>query len=59
MGKDGLPYRVSLMEAAMPPALSTSILALQYDLDEELAITGIGIGTMVCLAVVTAFNLFW
>ncbi len=46
-GKSGVPYEVTLMESAMPPALTTGILALQYRLDEDLAVSCIGLGTLV------------
>lgn len=48
-GKEGLPYQVSLMETAMPPALTTGILAIQYRLDEELAFACISAGTLICM----------
>ena len=48
-GKSGLPYRVALMESAMPPALTTGILALQYGLDEDLAVSCIGLGTVISM----------
>jgi len=48
-GKSGLPYRVALMESAMPPALTTGILALQYGLDEDLAVSCISLGTVISM----------
>jgi hypothetical protein len=51
LGKNGIPYRVALMESAMPPALTTSILALQYQLDEELAVSCISLGTVISMIV--------
>ncbi len=47
LGKSGLPYNVALMESAMPPALTTGVLALQFRLDEELAVSCIGLGTLI------------
>jgi len=52
-GKSGLPYRVTLMESAMPPALTTGILALQYRLDEDLAVSCIGLGTLLAMVLFT------
>ncbi len=52
-GIEGLPYRIALMESAMPPALTTGILAMQFGLDEELAVSCIGLGTMISMAVFT------
>jgi len=51
----GLPYQVALMETAMPPALSTSILALKYNLDEELTVSCIGAGTVLCILIFAGF----
>jgi predicted permease len=53
MGKSGLPYKVTLMETAMPPALTTSILALQYRLDEDLAVSCISLGTVISMVLFT------
>jgi predicted permease len=52
----GLPYQVALMETAMPPALSTSILALKYNLDEELTVSCIGAGTVLCILIFAGFT---
>jgi len=49
LGKSGLPYRVALMESAMPPALTTGILALQFGLDEDLAVSCISLGTVLSI----------
>ena len=54
LGMSGLPYKVTLMESAMPPALTTGILALQFHLDEELAISCIGLGTVMSMILFTA-----
>ncbi|HEX9079220.1 MAG TPA: AEC family transporter [Desulfuromonadaceae bacterium] len=51
LGMEGLPYRAALMESAMPPALTTGILALEYGLDEELAVSCIGLGTLLSMAI--------
>jgi malate permease and related proteins len=49
LGKEGLPYKVTIMETAMPPALTTSILALKYGLDEELTVSCISLGTVISM----------
>ena len=49
LGKSGIPYQVTLMESAMPPALTTSILALQYRLDNDLAVACISVGTIISM----------
>jgi len=49
LGKSGFPYRVTLMESSMPPALTTGILALQFRLDEDLAISSISLGTVISM----------
>jgi malate permease and related proteins len=54
LGKNGMPYRVALMETAMPPALTTSILALQYRLDNDLAVACISVGTILSMILFTA-----
>jgi predicted permease len=54
LGKSGTPYRVALMETAMPPALTTSILALQYRLDNDLAIACISVGTILSMILFAA-----
>jgi predicted permease len=53
LGKDSLPYRVTLLETAMPPALTTSIIAMQYRLDEEFAIACISAGSLICIFLFT------
>jgi malate permease and related proteins len=52
-GKEAMPYSVAIMESAMPPALVTGILAMQYRLDEELAVSCISIGTVLSLVIFT------
>ncbi len=56
-GITGLPYKVALLETAMPPALVTSILALKYNLDEEFAIASISVGTILGMLVFAVFVL--
>jgi malate permease and related proteins len=58
LGKTGLPYRVTLLETAMPPALTTSIIALQYRLDEEFAIACISAGSLLCILLFTVSIFF-
>jgi malate permease and related proteins len=57
-GKEGLPYQVTLMETAMPPALTTGILAFLYRLDEELAVACISAGTLICMLLFSITMLF-
>jgi predicted permease len=59
LGIEGLPYKVALLETTMPPALTTSILALKYGLDDEFAVASISAGTVLCMfafAVMTFFR---
>lgn len=49
LGKSGIPYEVTITQSAMPPALTTSILALQYRLDNDLAVACISVGTIVSM----------
>jgi predicted permease len=58
LGITGLPYRVALLETAMPPALVTSILALKYNLDEEFAVASISVGTILGMLVFAVLALF-
>lgn len=59
LGMSALPYRVTLLETAMPPALITSIIALQYRLDEEFAIACISAGSVLCVSLFTVGMLFF
>jgi predicted permease len=58
LGIKGLPYEVALLESAMPPALTTSILASRYNLDEEFAVASISAGTILCMFVFAIFTFF-
>lgn len=58
MGRKGLPFDVTFMESAMPPAMTTSILAAKYKLDEELAVEAISAGTIICMIIYAFFLLF-
>ena len=39
-----LPYRVALLETAMPPMVMSGVLAIQYGLDTKLAVSSITLG---------------
>jgi predicted permease len=54
LGKGGLPYQVTIMSSAMPPALTTSILALEYRLDNDLAVACISVGTILSMLLLAA-----
>jgi len=54
LGKGGLPYQVTIMSSAMPPALTTSILALEYRLDNDLAVACISVGTILSMFLLAA-----
>lgn len=58
LGKSGPPYQVTVMQTAMPPALTTSILALQYRLDNDLAVACISVGTIISMVVFSTAMLF-
>lgn len=58
LGKHGLPYQVTLLETAMPPALTASIIALQYRLDDEFAIACISAGSLLCILLFTVSSVF-
>jgi malate permease and related proteins len=57
LGYSGLPYQVTLLETAMPPALITSIIARQFQLDEDLTIACISVGTVLGMVVFTGSTL--
>jgi len=46
LGFDGAPRLVMVLEAAMPPAFSTLVLAETFDLDRETTVTALALGTM-------------
>jgi predicted permease len=46
LGIRGPVHRVLLLQMAMPPAFATLVLAEAYELDSELAVTAIAIGTV-------------
>lgn len=58
MGITGLPYKVALLETAMPPAIITGILALKYNLDEEFAVASISAGTILGMFAFAILALF-
>ncbi len=45
LGVTGLPLLVILLQMAMPPAFATLIIAEAYNLDRDLAVTAIALGT--------------
>lgn len=45
LGMTGSPLLVMVLQMSMPPAFATLILAEAYNLDRELAVTGIAIGS--------------
>jgi malate permease and related proteins len=50
LGVQGLPRFVLVLQAAMPPAFSTVVLAEIYHLDRELSVTAVVAGTLGLLA---------
>lgn len=49
VGITGLLHRAILLQTAMPPAFATLVIAEAYDLDQELAVTAIAIGSVLLL----------
>ncbi|AFY71064.1 Auxin Efflux Carrier [Thalassoporum mexicanum PCC 7367] len=45
LGINGLPRLVLVLQGAMPPAFATLVIAEAYDLDKELTVTALGIGS--------------
>ena len=44
-GISGAPQRVILLQMAMPPAFATLVIAEAYNLDRNLAVTALAVGT--------------
>lgn len=57
LGLDGTLIKVTVFEAAMPPMVLGGILAMQYDLDPDLAGVLVGVGTP--LSFITVAGWFW
>jgi hypothetical protein len=49
LGVHGLVHRAILLQVAMPPAFATLVISEAYDLDYELAVTTIAIGSLTLL----------
>lgn len=49
LGITGTLHRALLLQTAMPPAFATLVLAEAYELDQELAVTAIAIGSVLLL----------
>ncbi len=49
LGVRGLVHRAILLQMAMPPAFATLVISEAYDLDPELAVTAIAIGSLTLL----------
>ncbi|GAB6065134.1 AEC family transporter [Aquifex pyrophilus] len=54
----GLPYRVALMETAMPPMVFAGVLALKYELNYKLAFSSITLGIILSFLTVPFFLKF-
>jgi hypothetical protein len=49
LGITGLPLLVIVLQAAMPPAFATLVIAEVYDLDRDLTVTALAVGSSVLL----------
>jgi len=49
LGITGLPLLVIVLQAAMPPAFATLVIAEVYDLDRDLTVTALAVGSTVLL----------
>jgi predicted permease len=58
LGAESLPAKVSIVEAAMPPMVTASILASQYKLNPPLASLMVGFGLLVSLPLLGAWYWF-
>jgi predicted permease len=48
-GVTGIPRLVVVLQAGMPPAFATLVLAEAYDLDHELTVTALAVGAIALL----------
>ena len=58
VGVSGLVLAVSVLQAAMAPMVSASILSIQYKLDHEIANMALGVGLLISLFSVPFINGF-
>jgi len=56
LGAHGLPIRVTLFEAAMPPMISAAIVAAEYKLDAPLAGSMVAVGLALSFFSLAAWN---
>ncbi|HIP43175.1 MAG TPA: AEC family transporter [Aquifex aeolicus] len=56
MGLNSLPYKVALLETAMPPMVFAGVLTLKYQLDYKLAFSAITLGIVISLFTVPLFG---
>jgi hypothetical protein len=49
LGITGLPRLVIVLQAAMPPAFATLVIAEVYDLDRDLTVTALAVGSSILL----------
>jgi predicted permease len=49
VGVSGLPLLVMVLQSAMPPAFATLVIAEAYDLDRDLSVTTLAIGSVLIL----------
>jgi len=46
LGINGVTRLVLVLQTAMPPAFATLVIAEAYDLDRDLAVTALAVGTI-------------
>jgi predicted permease len=57
LGAHGMPIRVTLFEAGMPPMIAAAIVAAEHDLDPPLATLMVAVGLL--LSFVTLYGWWW
>jgi hypothetical protein len=50
LGASGIAYETSILESAMPPMVTASVVAIASGLDEEIASAMVGLGVIAALA---------
>lgn len=58
-GVNGLPQLALVLQMAMPPAFATLVIAEAYDLDRELTVTTLALGSLLILLLLPCWLLIF
>jgi predicted permease len=50
-----LPFKIAMIESAMPPMVMASVLAIEYRLREDLAVSAVGLGMIISFITIPIF----